>query len=254
MKLSFLINIIFEEVMIYLYIKTNTKTGLKYFGKTTREDYEVYKGSGVYWANHNNKHGWEYTTEIIAEFEDIKEAKQFAINFSEKNNIVKSHEWANLKVEDISGGWDHINGDMKQFYIEKSKETVLSWDEDYRNSVNKSKSMPGDKNPMYGKDRSGEKNPRYGVKVKGTETAKKIGDSNRGKTRSDEVKQKRSKKTKMMWEAGVFDKRKKLSKDQIKNWTQSSVGTKWWNNGTECKRSKESPGVKWVLGRIKTKI
>lgn len=239
--------------MIYLYVKTNTKTGLKYFGKTIQSDYESYKGSGVYWITHNNKHGWDYTTELIAQFEDIEKAKEFAINFSKENNIVESNEWANLKIEDVEGGWDHVNGDMKEFYIEKSKQTVLNWDETYRNEVNNSKGHPGNKNPMFGRNRSGENNPRYGAIVKGTETAKKIGTANRGKKRSLEHKQRRAETTKMLWESGAFNNRKKLSKDQLTNFFQSSTGTKWWNNGISCKRSKISPGSGWILGRIKSK-
>ena len=33
----------------YLYVKQHNKTGLKYFGKTTKKDPLKYKGSGLYW-------------------------------------------------------------------------------------------------------------------------------------------------------------------------------------------------------------
>lgn len=81
--------------MIYLYVKTHLKTGLKYFGKTTKNP-KNYKGSGKYWKAHLRKHGNFVKTEIINIFEDEKECTNFALQFSENNNIVESKEWANL--------------------------------------------------------------------------------------------------------------------------------------------------------------
>jgi hypothetical protein len=85
--------------MITLYIKTHKKTGLKYFGKTTKKDPFKYKGSGKYWLSHLKKHGNEVDTEIVATFLDDDECSKFALNFSKKNNIVESKEWANLRFE-----------------------------------------------------------------------------------------------------------------------------------------------------------
>lgn len=85
--------------MIYLYIKTHNKTGLKYFGKTTRKNPHTYNGSGVYWKKHLKKHGNDVSTEIIGEFISADECKEFALNFSKKYNITESLEWANLKDE-----------------------------------------------------------------------------------------------------------------------------------------------------------
>lgn len=81
--------------MIYLYVKTHLKTGLKYFGKTTK-DPKRYKGSGKYWKAHLRKHGNFVETKIINIFEDEKECTNFALQFSKDNGIVKSEEWANL--------------------------------------------------------------------------------------------------------------------------------------------------------------
>lgn len=85
--------------MITLYIKTHLKTGLKYFGKTTKKDPHKYKGSGKYWLSHLKKHGCFIKTKIVAQFHDEVECKKFALNFSIKNNIVESKEWANLRME-----------------------------------------------------------------------------------------------------------------------------------------------------------
>lgn len=85
--------------MIYLYVKTHEVTGLKYFGKTTRDDPISYRGSGKYWNRHLQKHGAMFTTEIIASFDDPKECEEYAIKFSIDNNIVESESWANLREE-----------------------------------------------------------------------------------------------------------------------------------------------------------
>jgi hypothetical protein len=88
---------------IFLYIKTHNKTGLKYFGKTVQDPY-VYKGSGNIWVNHIKKYGYDVTTEIVGIFTNKEECKKFAIDFSIKNNIVESKEWANLVIESLDGG------------------------------------------------------------------------------------------------------------------------------------------------------
>lgn len=85
--------------MIYLYVKTHNTTGLKYFGKTTKKDPHKYAGSGKYWKRHLQKHGFDYTTEIVATFEDEALCEQFALKFSTDNNIVDSINWANLREE-----------------------------------------------------------------------------------------------------------------------------------------------------------
>ena len=61
------------STIIYLYIKTHNKTGLKYLGKTTKKDQHKYKGSGKYWLKHIRKHGYDVTTEIIFQTIDKKE-------------------------------------------------------------------------------------------------------------------------------------------------------------------------------------
>jgi len=92
--------------MIHLYVKTHNVTGLKYFGKTTRDDPYSYKGSGKYWKLHLKVHGVNFSTEIIDSFEDLEECKRVALEFSETNNIAKSDKWANLRPENVTGGWE----------------------------------------------------------------------------------------------------------------------------------------------------
>jgi hypothetical protein len=90
--------------MIYLYVKTHNKTGLKYLGKTINEDPYKYTGSGKYWLRHLKKYGTDYTTQILLVTEDKDELKQTGLFFSKIWNIVKSKEWANLMPESGNGG------------------------------------------------------------------------------------------------------------------------------------------------------
>lgn len=89
--------------MIYLYIKTHNKTGLKYLGKTKQNPYE-YKGSGVYWKKHLKMHGNDVTTQVIFQSTDIEDIRRKGLELSEKYDIVQSDEWANLIEENGIGG------------------------------------------------------------------------------------------------------------------------------------------------------
>ena len=91
-------------MIIYLYIKTHNKTGLKYLGKTTYKDPHKYPGSGKYWRLHLEKHGYDYTTEILKECKTKEEVKQWGLYYSNLWNIVNSEQWANLKEEAGDGG------------------------------------------------------------------------------------------------------------------------------------------------------
>lgn len=89
--------------MLYLYVKTHNKTGLKYLGKTNQKDYHSYTGSGVYWIRHLEKHGYDYTTKILLQTENKEELKETGLFFSRLFNVVKSKEWANLQEEKGDG-------------------------------------------------------------------------------------------------------------------------------------------------------
>lgn len=115
---------------IYLYVKQHKITGLKYFGKTSKKDPYVYIGSGLHWRRHLKVHGKDIVTLEVWEFTDPVECEIFALDFSEKNNIVESAEWANMRPENGKDG----------------------------NAVG-SPGMKGEKNPMYGKTK--EQNPFY---------------------------------------------------------------------------------------------
>lgn len=62
----------------FLYIKQHNKTGLLYFGKTTRQDVEKYRGSGVHWKRHIKKHGNDVSTLWFCLFVEKEECVKFA--------------------------------------------------------------------------------------------------------------------------------------------------------------------------------
>lgn len=91
----------YMERKLYLYVKENP-LGLKYLGVTVRNPYK-YGGSGYYWRNHNRKHCFsssDMKTTILLETYSFEELKKAGLYYSELWNIVKSDEWANLKVEE----------------------------------------------------------------------------------------------------------------------------------------------------------
>jgi hypothetical protein len=110
----------------YLYIKQHTKTGLKYFGKTTKDPIK-YLGSGKHWKRHIEKHGHYIDTLWYKLFTSKTELVEYALKFSKENNIVESHDWANLKEENgLDGGFD-IGWWSEEQIQNFSKKTKEGW-------------------------------------------------------------------------------------------------------------------------------
>ena len=107
----------------YLYIKQHSITGLKYFGKTTKNDPIKYLGSGKYWKRHIKKHGIEHIKTLWYQlFEDEQKMIEYATQFSKDNNITESKEWANLKCENgLDGGFDKGCWSDKHLEINRQK-------------------------------------------------------------------------------------------------------------------------------------
>ena len=82
-----------------LYLKTHNVTGKKYLGQTTRDPY-TYKGSGVQWNRHLDKHGNDVTTHVLFESSNPKLFQKTALEYSKKFNVVKSNKFLNLIDED----------------------------------------------------------------------------------------------------------------------------------------------------------
>lgn len=171
----------------YLYIKTHNITGLKYLGYTKRKDLHKYKGSGVYWNNHINKHGYDVTTEILKECSSKEEIREAGIYYSVLWNVVNAYDengnkiWANLVPEMGDGGGGKVG-------VPRTEETKAK--------IRQNKP-----------DQSGEKNGFY-KKTHTEENKRKMGDVNRGKDIKTE-KGKESIRESMIasWEDPVYRKK-----------------------------------------------
>lgn len=110
-------------MIIYLYVKQHSITGLKYFGRTISKDPFKYKGSGDYWKLHIKKHGINHIKTIeIWGFDDQKLCSEFALKFSIENDIINSNEWANLILEDGTTGLDRtFSKSSEESNIKRSK-------------------------------------------------------------------------------------------------------------------------------------
>jgi hypothetical protein len=105
----------------WLYIKQHSITGKLYFGKTTVNDPTSYYGSGVVWTRHINKHGKQHVVTLWTElFTSIDDCTRFALEFSEKMNIVESKSWANLKVEDGRMGGSYLYTNQQKEQLSKT--------------------------------------------------------------------------------------------------------------------------------------
>jgi hypothetical protein len=97
-------------MIIYtLYVKTHNKTGLKYFGQTSSPAPQKYQGSGKDWVTHITKYGYDVTTTIVFQTEDIKERNQQGRYYSKLWNVVGAMDdfgnkiWAN-RIPETGGG------------------------------------------------------------------------------------------------------------------------------------------------------
>lgn len=201
--------------IIYLYLKTHNKTGMKYLGKTVQNPFE-YKGSGLYWNRHLDKHGDDVTTEILFETTDIEEIKKIGFEYSERWNIVESKKFANLIPEYGTGG------DTSMCFTEETKNKI-------RESLAKT---------------------REGIDLsRSEETKKKIGDAKRGQKHSEQSKQKMSESAKKRGFNGYG-----FSKEHIP-WNKGKDGflsdTIWINDGLNNKRIMKDESIPdgWKQGR-----
>lgn len=248
----------------YLYVKIHNKTGLKYFGKTTSPDPFQYRGSGTWWQRHLEKYGDDVSTKIIGLFKTEEECRDAALKFSVDNNIMESKEWANLKLETLEGGFEHINRLDRKIRKRMVQKWWLSLDEQERHQINIKKIRMGKNNGMFGSHRTMEKNPMWGkthsdetkrimsekkknkLVVKDKDTGVVIGqvDKNHEKVKSGEW---------VCLSSGLkrSDEVKKKMSIRRKGRTPACnpKGTFWWTDGKISKRSVESPGPMFYKGR-----
>lgn len=98
--------------------------GIRYFCKTVRKNIEKYPGSGVRWTNHVKKYGKENikTLWVSDWFYCPHHLQDFALMFSECNQVVESDEWANLIPENgLTGATGSKKGHMSGIPKPKSE-------------------------------------------------------------------------------------------------------------------------------------
>jgi len=122
--------------MIALYKKTHRKTGLKYLGQTSQDPFS-YKGSGVRWTRHINKHGYDVDTEVVMWCDGKKSAKSWGIYYSDLWNVVIDPTWANLKREEGDGGWSGIISDVKKGRLETDRIMQERYGDTWRSELGK---------------------------------------------------------------------------------------------------------------------
>lgn len=105
----------------YLYVKKHKKTGLLYFGKTTRDDPLRYNGSGTHWTRHYKIHGVDQIETIfLKHFTKLEDCIRYSITFSIENDIINSKFWANHALETGIGGgytgvWSNLGPDSPYY-------------------------------------------------------------------------------------------------------------------------------------------
>jgi hypothetical protein len=188
------------SVIIYLYKKTHTITGLKYLGKTTSNPHK-YKGSGTYWKRHLRVHGNLVETEIIKECQTHQEIQEWGRYYSELWDIVASKEWANMRPEEGGGGdtWSgqtHTIASRKKIsearkgmtftedHITNMRNSKLgkSWGshtEEAKERIRKQRHTDEFKQQLS-EDRTGAGNPNFGKKTSEA-TKEKLRAANKGK-------------------------------------------------------------------------
>jgi hypothetical protein len=157
--------------LTYIYLKT-CSCGLKYFGKTTQDNYDKYKGSGIRWKAHLNKHVKHIVkTKLLKSFINENECEKYCLKFSKDNDIVNNKLFANLIIENGLDGGDTMSEEMKR-----------------QMSINNS----GVNNPFYGQKHS-------------EKTRLKISKANKGKIITKEQREKISKSLKgKKWKQNNF--------------------------------------------------
>ena len=84
----------------YLLIKETKEHQMKYLCKCidTVDPYQ-YKGSGKYWRRLLKKYNPVIETQILGHYENNEDLRKAGIYYSEKFDVVKSKNWANLIPE-----------------------------------------------------------------------------------------------------------------------------------------------------------
>ncbi len=86
-------------------VKEAVETGLLYLCQTSRPDPFSYRGSGKRWVYHIKKHNPTIVTYILGIFFNMEDLREAGLYYSKLYKVVESDKWANLVMEQGSGGW-----------------------------------------------------------------------------------------------------------------------------------------------------
>ena len=210
-----------------LYIKQCPHCGLKYFGKSTRQDIKKYEGSGTRWTRHLKKHkvkplhlwnsDWYYDTSI----------SRFALKFSHMNKIVESKLWANLIPEDgLEGSWDHVNTNRLNTYPHKPELDIWKLDNLARPALKR----------LFETDPIFRENLKNNVSAGVKRHYKENGSHWEGRFHSEETKNK-------------IGEKNAISQKGNRN---SQYGTMWITNGYNNRKIKKNDVIPdgWYKGRL----
>lgn len=94
----------------FLYIKHCEHCDLKYLGHTVQDPFK-YTGSGKRWRAHLRKHKSKFHTEVIGIYDTKQQLTEAGLFYSGLYDVVKSQDWANIRPESGTGGFQYVNYD-----------------------------------------------------------------------------------------------------------------------------------------------
>lgn len=231
----------------FLYIKRHTKTGMLYFGKTTR-DPEKYQGSGIHWKRHIKKHGCEFVETLwYCLFLDQNLLTEFALQFSKDNDIVESVEWANLQEENGIDGAPIGHAGHEFTEEQKSKLSQASkqkWSNPEYKEKLRQKQRDGwteQRKEEQIKRLTGQKKPEHSAKMKGRSLDTNHPFFNKRKTEehkeniSKALKGKPKSKKHIENQKNALRNRSPERREEIKNKRRSNSNPKFEINGVSYK-------------------
>ena len=181
-----------EIIPTYLYIKQHSITKKMYFGKTTKPDPIKYKGSGVYWKRHINKHGRQFVKTIwLSDLYFDTSIVEHALHFSHENNIVESDTWANQKPENgLDGG--SSKGSMSDHTKSRLLEANIGRPLSDEHKAKISAAGKGRKGDPFSDEHKAKLSAAAKIRIVSDETKAKMSATRKGVPKSDETKAKMS--------------------------------------------------------------
>lgn len=223
-------------MILYLYLKTHNKTGLKYLGKTKKENPYKYKGSGKYWIRHIAMHGYDVTTEILFKTECKEELKEKGIYYSNLWNIVDNPGFANLRIEMGDGGDTMTDHPDLENIIKKNKDRKMTFKWWNNGIVQCHSSVPPDDSYTRGRLPFNNVGSKMGADV------------NKNKKWINNGKNQLMIEKELDLPNGYYIGRLPSPKRGKSN--TAAKGTAWWNNGFKSIMSKLPPDNTYTLGRL----